>query len=185
MPKTRLKILAAVACCLTPLGYLGAIQIQGNFHSVVKGVIYRSAQPSAADITDDAKHFGIKSIINLRGENIGQSWYDNELNAARTLGIQHIDFRMSASKELTDAQVSKLADLMKNTPKPVLIHCKSGADRTGLASAIYLSKLAKQDVEVAEGQLSFRYGHIGIPYLSAAYPMDMTWDRIEKSQSGS
>jgi protein tyrosine/serine phosphatase len=115
--KKRGIALLVVACCLMPLGYLGAIQIDGNFHAVVTGAIYRSAQPSASDITSYVKNYGIRSIINLRGANSGQSWYDDELHASQTLRIRHIDFRMSASKELTDAQVSRLADLMEKAPK--------------------------------------------------------------------
>ncbi len=33
--------------------------------------------------------------------------------------------------------------------------------------------------EEAETQLSFRFGHIGIPFLSAAYAMDITWKEQE------
>lgn len=177
------KILLAVGCCLTiGAAYFGALQLFGNFHTVVEGLVYRSAQPNASDISRYVNEYGIKSIINLRGSNAGKAWYDDEIEAATRYGVKHVDFRMSASRELSDADIAALVQLMKDVPKPVLIHCKSGADRTGLAAALYLHDVQKIDIEKAEGQLSPLYGHIGIPYLSAAYPMDLTWERFEASR---
>ncbi|MDO5706646.1 MAG: hypothetical protein Q4G49_16470 [Paracoccus sp. (in: a-proteobacteria)] len=60
-----------------------------------------------------------------------------------------------------------------------MIHCKSGADRTGLAAALYVAGIAKGGEFAAEWQLSPRYGHIGIPWLSRAWPMDLTWEAME------
>ncbi|MDB6454459.1 tyrosine-protein phosphatase [Falsirhodobacter sp. 20TX0035] len=67
--------------------------------------------------------------------------------------------------------------LLRAAPKPVLIHCMSGADRTGLASALLLANL-NHDEDAAERQISFRYGHISIPY-TAAWPMDQSWEALE------
>jgi protein tyrosine/serine phosphatase len=43
---------------------------------------------------------------------------------------------------------------------PVLVHCKSGADRAGLMSAVYLLQHEKRPFEEAMGQLSLRFGHV-------------------------
>lgn len=94
--------------------------------------------------------------------------------------MNHIDFGMSASRELDMNQVNQLVAIMRDAPKPILIHCKSGADRTGLATALYLSRVARLSEKEAESQLSIRYGHVSIPYLSAAYAMDRTWENAEK-----
>ncbi|MFD2031462.1 tyrosine-protein phosphatase [Ancylobacter dichloromethanicus] len=49
---------------------------------------------------------------------------------------------------------------MKDAKKPILIHCQAGADRSGLASALYLAAIKKNSAEAeAEAQLSIRYGH--------------------------
>jgi protein tyrosine/serine phosphatase len=42
----------------------------------------------------------------------------------------------------------------------VLIHCKSGADRAGLASAIWLMVMEGRPVEEARAMLSWRYLHL-------------------------
>lgn len=158
--------------------YLGSLQVLGNFHTVIPDTLYRSAQITAGRLSEYKKQYGIRSIINLRGEKPGAEWYDSELIASDNLGIRHFDFRMSASQILSPQKMEELIGLMRSAPKPVLIHCRSGADRTGLASALYLAGIKGAKEQQAETQLSIRYGHIAIPYLSAAYPMDQSWQNF-------
>lgn len=163
--------------------YLVGIQLTGNFSVVVPGEVYRSNQPSASEIKDYADRYGIKTIVNLRGEDGNASWYRKEVATAKGLGLTHIDFKMSADQELSANEARQLIAILRDAPKPVLIHCRSGADRTGLASVIYLNRIAKVDEHTAEKQLSIRYGHFGVPLLSPTYAMDETWERIEKDAS--
>jgi protein tyrosine/serine phosphatase len=72
-----------------------------------------------------------------------------------------------------------LIALMRDAPKPILIHCLAGADRTGLASVIYLQQIAHIDEDTAEWQLSPIYGHLNLPFLKA-YAMDETWAGLEQ-----
>ncbi|YCI06111.1 tyrosine-protein phosphatase (plasmid) [Ensifer sp. D2-11] len=177
---TFLKAIAgsAGAAALIFGGYLGALQLTGNFHEVLPGQLYRSAQPSAADIAGYARHFGIKTIVNLRGQS-KEAWYRQEVGAANRAGIAHFDFRLSASKRVSPHQARHLIALLHHAPKPILIHCQAGADRTGLAAVLYLKQIAGIDEETSERQLSARYGHIGIPYISAAFAMDESWEELE------
>jgi protein tyrosine/serine phosphatase len=79
---------------------------------------------------------------------------------------------------LNEQEAMQLIAVMRDAPKPLLIHCQAGADRTGLASALYLAAIAGKSEQVAEGQLSLRYGHI--PYsFSRAFPMDETFEKME------
>ncbi|WP_167377419.1 dual specificity protein phosphatase family protein [Agrobacterium genomosp. 13] len=160
-------------------GYLYAIQLLGNFHEVLAGQLYRSNQPSVEELVRYTKENGIRTVINLRGPNESKAWYQDEIRTARELGLNHIDFGMSASRELNMNEVNQLVAIMRDAPKPILIHCKAGADRTGLATALYLSRIALLGEKEAESQLSIRYGHVGIPYLSATYAMDRTWENVE------
>jgi protein tyrosine/serine phosphatase len=172
--------LAIVAGPLVFLAYFCVLQLMGNFHEVIPGQLYRSKQPTAQQISSYVRDHGIKTIINLRGENENSGWYKRETAVSETLGVTHIDFGMSARKQLTMERVAALVQIMRNAPKPILIHCQSGADRTGLAAAIYASRVAGLDESTAESQLSIRFGHLGIPYFSSAYAMDLTWEDIEK-----
>lgn len=162
------------------LTYAGTLAATGNFHTVAPGEVYRSAQPSAAAITDYQRDHGVRTIINLRGENQGAAWYDTEVATARRLGIQHIDFKMSARRGITKEEAWRLIQVMEQAPKPLLIHCESGADRSGLASALYLAAIKRSGEEVAEQQLSIRYGHIALP-SARGWGMTVTFEDMEPS----
>ncbi|WP_226341107.1 tyrosine-protein phosphatase [Gemmobacter serpentinus] len=155
------------------------LQANDNFHMVKNGVLYRSAQPGPGDLARAVQNHGIHSVLNLRGAQPDAEWYQVERRDAAALGLQHVDFAMSASRKPDPQDVAALLKVMRDLPKPVLIHCRSGSDRTGFAAALYLAELAGADKEVAERQLSFAYGHVGIPMLSAAWPMDQGWQEVE------
>ncbi len=165
--------------CVMAGGYYGYLQISGNFHTVVPGALYRSAQITPGQISRYKERYGIRTIINLRGDSAGNDWYEKEVAAAQQLGIQHVDFGMSANKTLSIAQAGELVKLLKAVPKPVLIHCKAGSDRSGLVAAIYLAAVDGSNEGRAEREISICYGHIGIPYISSAYAMDETWENLE------
>ncbi|MDB5524418.1 MAG: tyrosine phosphatase family protein [Rhizobium sp.] len=159
--------------------YLGVQYLRGNVHEVDPGQLYRSGQLNASQIRDITKRYGIRSIVNLRGASPRAKWYQDELTEAKALGITHVDFKMSATHELPLERVAALEALLKGIPKPVLIHCEGGSDRTGLASAIFMHRIRGMDIEKAEGQISLYYGHFSVPRLSQAYPMDETWEKLE------
>lgn len=161
--------------------YAAYLQLSGNFHPVIEGQLYRSAQPTADQLASYVQAHGIKTVINLRGYHPGVEWYDREVAMAKGLGIEHIDFGMSASKMISLQKAAEIVSLMASAPKPILIHCQSGADRSGLIAALYVKKIAGWDEHKAQGQLSFYYGHFGIPIVSSAYAMDRSWQDIEAS----
>lgn len=177
MKRFRHILSIALLAAIPAAGFLFTLQATGNFHAVIAGEAYRSAQPSASDLARWADRHGIRSVINLRGAQPGAPWYDAELEKAAALGLQHFDFGMSAGRQLSPKEAERLIALLRDAPKPVLIHCKSGADRTGLAAAIYLAQRG-DDEDLAEAQISFRYGHVSIPY-TAAWPMDQSWEALE------
>ncbi|MBS7556441.1 dual specificity protein phosphatase family protein [Ancylobacter dichloromethanicus] len=160
--------------------YLGALQLTGNFNTVVAGEFYRSGQLSPAQIADYVQTYGIKTIINLRGDNTGRAWYDAELVEANRLNVAHLNFGISARRELTATKAAELIALMKDAKKPILIHCQAGADRSGLASALYLAAIKNSAEAEAEAQLSIRYGHFSLPFI-AEYAMDRTLKALEPS----
>lgn len=160
------------------LTYLAYLQISGNIHAVVAGEAYRAAQLSPEMIEETAERYGIKTIINLRGENTGNDWYDREVREAERLGIRHMDFRMSAGRELTSEEAKNLISLLESAEKPILIHCKAGADRTGLASAFYVAAVAKLGEKAAEDQISIKYGHFSLSFIST-YAMNRTFEAME------
>ncbi len=154
-------------------GAYGVIEYDGNFHAVESGQVYRSAQLDGEDLTRRIQENGIKSVLNLRGESPGSDWYDAELAAARSQGVTHLDYRMSAGKPLSLEQMQEVLRLIEQAPKPILIHCKAGADRTGLVSAIYLANQGAS-MERVQQALSVRYGHLPILHWSSTIAMDQS-----------
>ena len=161
------------------IGYLAVLHFNGNFHAVLDGELYRSGQMVDGELSDYTAKVGLKSVLNLRGAAPGQDWYQAELADSARLGLEHADYSLSASQEVTDKQAADLIALMRRLPKPLLIHCKYGSDRSGLISALYLAAIAGEDEETSERQLSIYYGHFSVPHLSAAYAMDESWERLE------
>ena len=118
-------------------GYWGVLQYEGNLHAVSTGILYRSAQLSKIETRWAVREYQIKSVLNLRGAHAGQPWYDEEIAAAGELGLAHFDYPLSAKRFVTSQQIDEILDIMRKAPKPLLIHCKSGSDRTGLVAALY------------------------------------------------
>ncbi len=174
----RMAVRAGFALFIALVIYAGTIRLDGNFHEILPGELYRSAQLTTTQLIDYSQQYNIKTIINLRGDNSGAAWYDTELAMARQLGITHIDFSMSASSGLTLAQAAQLITVLKQAQKPLLIHCRSGADRTGLVAALYLAALKGVDEEDAEEQISIWYGHISLPIIEE-YAIDRSWEKME------
>lgn len=179
----KLAQLGCLGVGLVALGaaaYLIGLQVTGNFHVVIPGELYRSAQPSAGQLQQYIEKYGIRTVINLRGRS-EERWYSDEVAASEELGLTHVDFAMSSSKLFSAGSTRELIAILRNVPKPVLIHCKSGSDRTGLASVIYLQQIAGVDEHIAEKQLSIRFGHIGVPLLSPTFAMDESWEILEEA----
>lgn len=129
-----------------------------NFHQIAPGV-YRSNQPSDGQLRAIHDKVGLHSVLNLRGES-RQSFYLFEAEVCEKLGLELVSLPLSARQAPSVANLELLISHMQTMPKPVLIHCKSGADRTGLAAALYLLIFEGQPIEVAMRQLSFRYIHV-------------------------
>ncbi|MBV1867782.1 MAG: tyrosine-protein phosphatase [Marinosulfonomonas sp.] len=119
--------------------------------------VWRANQPSPAHI-EKYKDMGIRTILNLRGPN-NRSHYIFEKLACEAAGIDLVDLQTNAHRLASKATYLKLLDLFETLDKPFLMHCKSGADRAGLASALYLMHIDGLPVAEAKKQLSARFIH--------------------------
>ncbi|CAH1650395.1 conserved hypothetical protein [Hyphomicrobiales bacterium] len=118
---------------------------------------WRAAQPTPAQLRAIARH-GIRTIINLRGGRDYGSWpLERDACAAAGLSLKEFVLR---SREAPDKETLFAArDLLADLEYPVLVHCKSGADRAGFMAALFLLIAENEPVAEAKRQLSARYGH--------------------------
>ncbi|MBM1221632.1 tyrosine-protein phosphatase [Ponticoccus sp. SC2-23] len=148
-----------------------------NFHEIAPGV-FRSNQPTHGRLAA-YRAMGIENVITLRGS--GNAIHQRmERASCDALDITMFTIRANARKPISRDELVKLLDLFRTVPRPFLMHCKSGADRAGLASALYLLDQEDASVEEARGMLSFRYLHIK---HSATGILDHILDRFEARQA--
>ncbi len=132
----------------------------GNFHTVTPGEAYRSAQLDKEQLKYYTDKYKIKSILNLRGKEPDSAWYKDELDVSTARCITHYDIALSALSEPTDKDIEEILQIFKTAPRPILIHCLGGADRSGLAAAIWKRVVDKEPKAVASHQLSLLRGHL-------------------------
>lgn len=109
-----------------------------NFHWVVPGEAARAAQAWAGGVGSFLEKRGIKAVINLRGRNDDLSWWKSETGAAHARGIAHLDAMLDSRKLPTQAMLLRLIEAFDTAPKPFMLKCSGGQDRTSFAAALYL-----------------------------------------------
>ncbi|MEM7661666.1 MAG: protein tyrosine phosphatase [Pseudomonadota bacterium] len=129
-----------------------------NLHEIFQGV-WRSNQPSPSQIRAHVDDRGIRTIINLRGEST-KGYYLLEKEACSAANVTLIDFQVFSRDTPTSAAVLGAEDLFRNIEYPVLMHCKSGADRAGLMATLYSIFVQGHSVSTSIEQLSLKYLHV-------------------------
>ncbi|MFN8791904.1 MAG: fused DSP-PTPase phosphatase/NAD kinase-like protein [Bdellovibrionales bacterium] len=102
-----------------------------------KGDYYRSSQLVKWQLETAIQKYGIRTLINLRGENPDKKWWQDESAVAQQNGVKHINISMSAKRIPSRENLLKLLEAFRTAPRPLLVHCQAGVDRTGEASALY------------------------------------------------
>ncbi|MFY0666020.1 MAG: tyrosine-protein phosphatase [Natronospirillum sp.] len=118
---------------------------------------WRSNQPSPRQVRWLLKN-GIKTIVNLRGVHSGGAYLFEE-EACKAVGLELVSFKMTSRGAPSREKIIAFGELLENVKKPVLFHCKSGADRAGFAAALYLLLTGEGSITDAKEQLSWRYLH--------------------------
>jgi protein tyrosine/serine phosphatase len=122
----------AVAVLLL-LATSGCARTLYNFGTVAEGRVYRSAQPSPWMLRWAVANHGVRTLVNLRGRTPG---FESHFAAQR--GLRLFSFDLSASRPPTDEDVERFLDILGNPEHyPILVHCRSGVDRTGYMLALY------------------------------------------------
>lgn len=119
---------------------------------------WRSAQPLPYQLRTLARR-GLRTVVTLRG---GKSFgsLPLEIEACQAEGLNFETFAMRSRALPTREQIEKAAALFGRLEYPVLFHCKSGADRAGIMSALFLALHEGVPVAEAREQLSLKFGHL-------------------------
>jgi len=119
--------------------------------------LWRSSQPSPGQVARFAG-MGGKTIVNLRGGREHGSW-PLERDACRRHHIALAEFVLRSREAPERETMLGMASFLGSLEYPVLVHCKSGADRAGLFAALFMILRHGASVAEARRELSPRYGH--------------------------
>ena len=172
----KTPVIIIVLLLFLSASYFLYVEVQGNFHPITHGEAYRSAQLDGDEFEYYIKKYNIKSIVNLRGENHEAKWYRDEIKVSAEHNVQHYDISLSSSSQPDEDEIRSLIEIFKNAPRPVLIHCQAGADRSGLSAAIWKVVVDKEPKSEAEKQLSIFYGHLPIGKTTAMDRFFQNWN---------
>src|SRR5690625_976574 len=145
-----------------------------NLHQISPRA-WRSAQPTPYQIRRLARK-GLRSVVSLRG---GQSFgsLPLEIEACKEMGLNFETFVLRSRDLPTVEEIRAAGELFERIEYPVLFHCKSGADRVGMMSALYLALHEGEPVAKARRQLSLRFGHFRIAKTGV---LDALFDAYER-----
>ncbi len=129
-----------------------------NKHRIAGTDGWRAAQPTPHQVARLARS-GVKTIVNLRGERLcGSYWLETAACARHGVKLENFQVRSRAAP--TRAELHGARDLFERIEYPMLMHCKSGADRVGMMSTLFLHVRHGVPIAEATAQLSLKYGHI-------------------------
>ena len=128
-----------------------------NLHHIGGGMM-RSNQPSPEHLKVLADN-GVKTILNLRGPS-DKGYYVLEKDACERFGMTLVDYRIFSRDTPKREAIHDLKKLFTEIEYPALMHCKSGADRTGLAGVLFKHFQLGQPISEALEQLRLRYLHV-------------------------
>jgi len=162
----RLTWIIVILVILSALGgfiyHTSVFRPAQNFHVIDPGKFYRSAQLGKDEFDGIVAKYGIKTVINLRGSQPGEWWFDDEKSALERLHVRMENIGFSTEQMQTKEDWVSFIQLLRTAERPILVHCRSGADRTGEASAVYMMDYMGTDRTTALEQLSLKYLHVSM-----------------------
>jgi protein tyrosine/serine phosphatase len=119
---------------------------------------FRSNHPSAGFIRKVKNVHGVKTIVSLRKANQSGA-HLLEAEACEKYQVNLINIKLSSRRLPRVSELQALKIMFESVDYPILIHCKSGADRAGLTSVLYRITRLGEAVATAREELAIKYGH--------------------------
>lgn len=129
----------------------------------VTGNLYRGGQPSL-DGFNTLRAMGVGMVVNFREES-GET--AAEKREVESLGIKYVGIPWSATRRLPTPQVLEFLGLVRANPNiRIFVHCRRGADRTGLMIAAYRISVEHESATQAVTEMhEFHYDWLFLPQL--------------------
>ncbi|WP_428385654.1 fused DSP-PTPase phosphatase/NAD kinase-like protein [Nevskia ramosa] len=130
-----------------------------NTRMAVTPELHRCGHPMPYQLRG-AQRAGIKTVLSLRGNEAHLGSNQLEWDTCKRIGLTLVHFPIGSRSAPQRDEVLEIIKLLETLPKPLLIHCKSGADRAGMVSTIW-QLLRGESFDTAMRQLDFwGHGHI-------------------------
>jgi protein tyrosine/serine phosphatase len=148
----------------------------------IDGFLYRGAQPKPFAF-DELKNAGIGVVVDFRDE---KDEINDEQRRVEAAGMRFISLPWKGTGEPTHAEVLSFLNLMHDTRgKKVFVHCRRGADRTGVMVALYRMTFDHWSADQAVAEMKeFHYASFLLSHLAGfvrAYPTQLASDPTLRS----
>ena len=127
--------------------------------------LYRGAQPTAAGFAQ-LRARGLDTVVRL---SLGDEGSAAERAVVETLGMHFVNLPWSSVRDPNAEQIVAFLTLVKEHPeRKIFVHCKAGADRTGVFVALYRIAVDRWTPSRALDEMkAFHYRYVFLPHLQA------------------
>ena len=128
-----------------------------NFRTVIPGRVYRCNHPTPWRLRLATRRYGLQTLVNLRGHRkCGSDALSR--STSEKLGLTHLDMAFESRGAPHKDRILRFHAMYQTLQFPMLMHCKSGADRAGLASGLVVMFEGGTATDALR-QLHWRFGH--------------------------
>ena len=155
-----------------------------NFRIGIEGTLYRANTLPPAKLSRYIEEYGLKSIVNLRGELPEKQWWQDEKRVCDEHGIDMYNVELLAHEYPPPSELKKLFEIFDTATPPLMVHCFAGVDRTGTASALWFLEKEGRSLQEALHQLNFfYYGHWGWIFGQPMRKFVKLWGELREQHS--
>ncbi len=161
IPKRKLALGLVLFAAFAAFIYRTSVfRISKNFAVVEDGKLYRSAQLTTQELEDAIRQYHIKTVISLRGSPSETSYYERESDTLARLQIKFVPVPLSDDYYPDENELKLILNEFNEGQYPMLIHCRVGADRTGMIAAIFERAYGNKSLDESLKQLTFNNWHV-------------------------
>lgn len=181
----RILLLALLSGCAhlppAPLGMITGPNLPARLYCVERDstdacAIYRSAQPTAAEFAQLQERFGIRSVVKLN-DLLPFDGGDDEVPH----GILVLRDKWLPVGPVTHEQVQEALEDLEAAPKPTIVHCTRGENRTGLLVALHRVRHGSAPFAAHAEWVAYGQDDAAFPLLLDVFERETGWTAYRSS----